>query len=231
MGKIRYLSDGALRYIKGRLDSIEKKINSNEITNATKCKILSIKTNTFFSKPNTMKVIYMTNPDNHINGNINILVDGNIYNLNAFINSNGTIYSDNKKIGYFILNKETDHVVEIYIDCIIDNKKVNFMNAFSVSIIRDINNDFIDFTYSINYNNRLHVDINNSTIDEVCNAKFFNIDGLSYIIKDMDDINRVIILKCITPPFNEYNFEVHIGFRDNKLSIKSINSNYLDIKS
>lgn len=231
MGKIRYLSDGALRYIKSRLDNIEKKINGNEITNATKCKILNIKTNAFFSKPNTKDVIYMTNPDNHINGNINILVDGNIYNLNAFINSNGTIYSDNKKIGYFILNKKTFDVVELYIDCIIDNKRVNFMNAFNVAIIKDMNDPFIMFEYSIGYNNRLHADINNSTIDELSNAKFFNIDNLSYIIKDMSDITKTLILQCITPPLNEYNFEVQIGFIDNKLSIKSINSNYLDIKS
>lgn len=229
MSKIRYLSDGALRYIKSRLDSIDKKINGNEITNATKCKILNIKTNMFLTDPNDSKnVICMTKPVNHVSGNITILANDNIYNLNVFI-TNGDIYNNDKKIGYVILNKGDFDVVEVYINCIIDNKRINFMNAFSVSVIKDIDDYSEVFMYHIDYD-KCNIQMGNNTINELCDAKVFILGKICYIINYIDNNNNIIGLQCITSPLNEYDFQLTIEVIDNKITIKSENSNYLDVK-
>lgn len=233
MSKIRYLSDGALRYIKGRLDSIEKKINNGgNITTPKDCKILSITSNiltTYNNEDGITKVIYMTTDDNYINGNMNILVDSQVYNINIYI-KNSFIYTAKGDIGAInYIEKDINSQMNIIISTIINNRRINISETYPISFIKDIDiNSGISASYIVNAHESR--DIYNSTFDDMCNAKTINIDGLYYVISDIDVTNKVINLKCISAPLNNYNFEVQVQFVNNTVRLKSINSNYIDVR-
>lgn len=237
MSKIRYLSYGALRYIKGRLDNIEKKINGGgNITTPKNCEILSIITSDIFTCYNVdtenIEYIDMPNYTNGIieypNGNIVISVDNKRYNINAFI-YNGDIYSNIGYIGTFkyrhIVGQKSVAVVNI--DCIIDNKKINITAEYNEYTIKDINT--IDATYLVNYNRSI-VNLNSTTFDDLCEAKTINIDGFCYVIKNIDVDNKIINLIAISAPLSYYNFELQVQFIDGRARIKSKNSSYIDIR-
>lgn len=237
MSKIRYLSDGALRYIKSRLDSIEKKLNgSGNITTPKNCEILSIITSDIFTYYNVdtdnIEYIDMPNYTNGIieypNGNIVISVDNKRYNINAFI-YNGDIYSNIGYIGtlkYRVIGVQKS-VAVVNIDCIIDNKKINITAEYNEYTIKDINT--IDATYLVN-KTRSVVDLSSTTFDDMCEAKTITINDFCYVINSIDVSNKIINLIAISAPLNRYNFEVQVQFVNGKIRLKSKNSKYINIK-
>lgn len=237
MSKIRYLSDGALRYIKGRLDSIEKKLNgSGNITTPKNCEILSIITSDIFTcyNVNTDNIEYIDMPNyingiiEYPNGNIVISVDNKIYNINAFI-YNGDIYSNIGSIGTLkykhIVGQKNVAIVNI--DCIIDNKKINITAEYNEYTIKDINT--IDATYLVN-KTRSVVDLSSTTFDDMCEAKTITINDFCYVINSIDVSNKIINLIAISAPLNRYNFEVQVQFVNGNIRLKSKNSDYIDIR-
>lgn len=236
MSKIRYLSDGALRYIKGRLDSIEKKINGGgNVTTPKDCKILNISTNNIITYYNlnrdTTEIISMSGNEDYINGNIAISVDGEIYNITAFIIDN-KIYSNNGCIGKIAhFAKPTIGLsVEVTIDCIINNKKINIITQYKESVYRDISS--LDNEYFMDYNNNIHkLNDERNTFILLYNAKCFVINDFCYVVKSFDTTNRIITLMAISAPLSNYNFEIQIEVVvNNGIKIKSKNSDYLNIE-
>lgn len=236
MGRIRYLSDGALKYIKSRLDSIEKKIISggNNIVEAKSCEILSIKTNKFVTYYNAdideNQIIYMTTSCDTINGNINILVDDKVYNISVFY-KDGFIFTNDGSIGE--INYMERHgippYIHVIIDCIINNKKITTDINYEISKVDDITRVRAEYLSNSGRGNSI-ID-NNTLFEDLCNAMIISIDNFDYYINRIDVTNKIITCKCINAPLNEYNFELQIEFPINKgIKIISINSNYINIK-
>ena len=236
MGKIRYLSDGALRYIKSRLDSIEKKIISggNNIIETKSCEILSIKTNKFVTYYNTdideNQIIYMTTSCDTINGNINILIDDKVYNISVFY-KDGFIFTNDGSIGAinYMEKPGIPPYIQVIIDCIINNKKITTDINYEISEVDDITR--VRAEYLSNSGRANSIIDNNTLFEDLCNAMIISIDNFDYYINRIDVINKMITCKCINAPLNEYNFELQIEFPINKgIKIISNNSNYINIK-
>lgn len=227
MGKIRYLSDGALRYIKSRLDSIEKKIDGN-ISNNIYGNIVSIKSNKFILKYDHSKqddVAIIVDSD-IINGNIVIkLDDGSIYTSTIYCKDD-IIYSNNDAIGQFVIS---DSKLEIHIGFRYKDIYINLDRKYDINKITNIQYLHCNF---IDEHLITHTLSSTTNFEDFVKAKIITIDNINYSIKNIIVGNKTAILSPISFPLNYTDSFIIIKFDDtleSRIKIRDNKSQYISI--
>lgn len=238
MSKIRYLSDGALRYIKSRLDNIEKKIDdvkNHNIQNTIYGNIIDIKSNKFIIKhdSNNDNDVAINIDSDIVNGHIIILLDdGDIYN-NTIYCKNDIIYANGESIGQYVFKNSQ---LNIHIGFQYKNSYISINKKYDVDKITNIN---LLNGYFIDNNLKYHIINDNTNFDNFINAKVINIDDTDYVIRAIDKntpTNKIVKIIPVNAPLNNCNLELFIDFIDSpsnkKIRIKDNNElNYIDIRA
>lgn len=214
MGKIRYLSDGALRYIKGRLDSIEKKVKElstnkqeNDIT-APDVDIVNMQTN-YFVVINNNNNRYCLITDRCVNEFIIIRNNNKLYHINIHCIKDDVGISNN------IYNSDGDIIGSFYIDSNNNIKKLIInINVLGININKEY--DFYKFnTYNINktdkvsicYRNGSDIRVTNElTINNIVNSLYVILDIFTYKLISFDPETNTILLKCVNIVDNIFDY-------------------------